>query len=365
MSGDGGAPRSFWRRFVGDVDRIGWWTLPAFLAVGLAGAVMAGSLAVVYYSQQVKRLTSETAASRAELASAAEDVGRARDDAIAALQSEVAAARDVLSREQPVEDVATLGVVVISALVGSPPPAAPAESPAPPPAGTEAPAGAPNPSAPTLLAQEQPTEPEPTVPPTEPAPPPTQPVRPRTGVGFAVAVEGADVFFATSFDLVADPNARAGVVEAVEVTTLAGATVPGVVHSWDENRGLALVRATTGELPVPKWRPRTENLNPGDRITVAGLVPDRRPVQIDGTVALADLTSVVASLAAPEFLRGAPVVDRTGRIVAVYTPGYRPFGAAAGDGQALAPVGLLCESMIRGCEELELPADQVPDATES
>jgi hypothetical protein len=359
---------------VGDVDRVGWWTLPAFLAVGLAGAVMAGSLAVVYYSQQVKRLTSETAASRAELASAAEDVGRARDDAIAALQSEVEAARDVLSREQPVEDVATLGVVVISALVNSPPPPAPPAPPAPPPSGTETPAGAPDPHAPdrsapnspapTLLAQEQPTEAEPTGQPTEPAPPPTQPVRPRLGVGFAVAVEGADVFFATSFDLVADPDARAGVVEAVEVTTMAGATVPGVVHSWDENRGLALVRATTGELPVPKWRPRTENLNPGDRITVAGLVPDRRPVQVDGAVALADLTSVVASLAAPEFLRGAPVVDRTGRVVAVFTPGYRPFGAAAGDGQALAPVGLLCESMIRGCEELELPADQVPTPTE-
>jgi hypothetical protein len=46
-----------WRdRLLGSEDRRGWWLVPFFLVVGLAGAVLAGSLAVVYDGQQVDQL---------------------------------------------------------------------------------------------------------------------------------------------------------------------------------------------------------------------------------------------------------------------------------------------------------------------
>lgn len=358
-----GGRSSLWRRFVGESDRIGWWTLPAFLAVGLAGAVMAGALAVVYYSQQVGDLEAETREARQDLQAGVDDVERAREDALDAIEEQVDAVRDALDAGLPVDDVATLGLVVVEARVNTPPPASATVEPSPPPpAGGETPAGAP-----AVLAQQGTEEPDaqPTSESPSPTPAPTPsptppPVEPRLGVGFAVAVEEGQVFVATSHALVEDAGARAGVVEEVVVTTMAGDRASGTVHSWDEARGLALVRVPVGELPIADWRPRTDVVQPGDALTVVGLTPEAQPVTVRGTVGFADVEAIVTDVPTIDFLRGAPVLDRTGRVVAVYTPGYRPFGAAAGDDQAMAPVGLFCERMLNGCESLEAEATEPP-----
>lgn len=336
------------------MDHVGWWTLPAFLAVGLAGAVMAGSLAVVYYSQQVSALESETREARQDLQAGVDDVDAAREEALDAIDERLEAVRDITDDEPPVEDLASLGLVMVEARVNTPAPPSATVDPQPPPGGDGEAAGAPD-----VLAQ--PSDPEPTTPPDPPDPAPSPdpaPVRPRLGVGFAVAFEDGVTFVATSHDLVVDREARAGVVEEVVVTTMDGTRTSGTVHSWDDARGLALLRVEVGELPIADWRPRTEPVAAGDRLTLAGLTPKRQPVTVDGTVVLADIEAVVAATPDIDFLRGSPVLDRTGRVVAVYTPGYRPFGAAAGDGQALAPVGLFCERMLTGCEALEAEATE-------
>lgn len=351
---------SLWQRFVGDTDRIGWWTLPAFLAVGLAGAVMAGALAVVHYSQQVGDLEAETRQARQDLQAGVDDVERAREDALAAIEEQVDAVRDALEEDPPVDDPATLGLVLVEARVNTPAPASATVAPEPPPAGAETPAGA-------VLAQqptESPSPPPPPPPSPSPSPRPTPPpIVPRLGVGFAVATEDGHTFVATSHDLVADPDARAGVVEEVVVRVPGGPSASGVVHSWDEDRGLALLRVPLGDLPVADWRPRTDVVEAGDALTVFGLTPEGQPLTMRATVALADVEKIVTDLPAVEFLRGSPVLDRTGRVVAVHTPGYRPFGAAAGDNQAIAPVGLFCERMLTGCDQLEAEATE-PEPTE-
>lgn len=349
----------WWRRFVGSTRRLGLWTLPAFLVVGLAGAVMAGSLAVVFYSLQVAQLEAETRESREQLDRAVDDVQEAADDALEAIQEQVDAVRESLTREVPVDDVNELGVVVIRALVGTAPPAQ--APPQEPPAGDGTEQGAPDTTAAEPAAQqEQPTEPtEPQ--PTEPAEPPPPPPSPRLGVGFAVATDGPTTYFATSFDLVRDDAARAGVVEAVEIVTSNG-TFRGVVHSWDDGRDLALVRAEAGQLRIPEWRPSEQPLAVGERLTIAGVTPTLDAVFLNAVVGYTDVTMLVADVPEIEFLRGAPVIDASGNVVAVYTLAYRPFGSQAGDGQAIAPVGLLCERMLRNCEELE--ADPSEGATE-
>jgi hypothetical protein len=349
----GMAVGDWWQRLVGTARRLGLWTLPAFLVVGLAGAVMAGGLAVVFYSLQVGGLEAETRESREQLNQAVEDVQKAGEDALAAIQDEVESVRESLTREVPIEDLDELGVVVIRAIVGAPPPAAP-----PADGGTEA-QGAPDTMA---AAQEQPPATEqPTQQPTEPAPPPPPPTA-RVGVGFAVAADGPATYFATSFGLVADDSARAGVVEAVEVVTASG-TFRGVVHSWDDGRDLALIRAEAGQFRIGEWRPSEQPLAVGERLTVAGVTPTLDAVFLNAVVGYADVTMVVADIPLIEFLRGAPIVDQSGNLVAVYTLGYRPFGGQAGDGQAIAPIGLLCERMLRNCEDLE--ADPSETATEN
>lgn len=344
---------------MGEVDRIGWWTLPVFLAVGLAGAVMAGALAVVYYSQQVADLEAETREARQDLQAGVDDVERAREQALDEIDDRVDAVRDALDEDLPIEDMRALGLVVVEARVNTPAPESATVRPEPPPGGATTPAGAP-----AVAQDQQPTEPaqrtEPAEP-TQPAAPSPPPIVPRLGVGFTVAVEDGQTFVATSHALVADADARAGVVEEVVVTTMDGQQASGIVHSWDEARGLALLRVPVGDLPIADWRPRSQVLEPGAAVTVVGLTPEAQPVTMRGTVALADVEKIVTTLPMVDFLRGAPILDRAGRVVAVYTPGYAPFGPAAGDRQAMAPVGLFCERMLNGCENLEAESTAPPD----
>lgn len=322
-----------WReRLLGDRDRLGWWTLPVFAMVGLAGAVLAGSLASVYYAQQVDALEQETRGARQNAERAAEEVLAARDDALTEIEVQVDQVRDALSGEPPFEDVTANGIVVVRAYVGS--------------RADGAPAGDDQGTAP--MVQEE----------TEPAPSPP-PVAERYGTGFAVALEDGVAFFATTFGVVADPDAPGGVVQRVEVETPAG-RFPASVHSWDAGRDLALVRAEAGEVTIVPWRPRASDLEPGSRIVLAGVTPSLDGVQLEGTVAVSDIGVLVTDLPAFGYLRGAPIVDARGHVVGVFSTDYAAFGSAGGDRQGSVPVQLLCERMLRSCETLEAEPTEEP-----
>ena len=84
-------------RILGDKDRLGWWIVPLFVMVGLGGAVIAGSLAVVYYAQQVSSLEQETRGAREDLVGAVDEVREAADDALASISEEVS---EVLRRSR-------------------------------------------------------------------------------------------------------------------------------------------------------------------------------------------------------------------------------------------------------------------------
>jgi S1-C subfamily serine protease len=307
-----------WReRFLGDRDRLGWWLVPMFVAVGLAGAVLAGSLAVVFASQRVERLTRETAGARADLTGAAEDVREAADEAMAAIDDEVAAIRDQFAAELPLEEAAEVGVVHLQLETQVPDPSAP-------------PAGGGEGADPDVAA----------------APPATVELR-RRASGFIVARDGDSAFVATTFALLADP-ARPDVPLDREVRlSLAAGETSGRVHSWDADRGLLLLRAPIGGLEPLPWRPADEPLSPGDRITGVGLTPDLGPVRVGGAVAIAGSVGVVTDLPAMELLAGGPLVDGQGRVVAVGSTTYSPFGS---DPVAI-PIRLLCGDLLARCPD--------------
>lgn len=341
-----------WRdRLLGDRDRLGWWTLPVFVVVGAVGAVLAGSLAAVYYSQQVNGLEEETREGRAELRGAVTEVQDAGQEALDAIEAEVEQVRESLTDVLPVPDAPAVGVVTLRATIGgSRSQGSPSQQPAP--AGDTTPNGAP------AQQTEAPQPSEPAQPPASPQPSP-QPARPsevRVGTAFAVASDGTTTFFATAYDLIRDPSAPGGVVETVELTT-AGGTVTAAVHSWDAGRDLAMVRADVGRTELLEWRPAAEALAPGDRVIAVGVTPTLDTVQLAGEVGFLDVTVMVTDLPSVGFLRGAPLVDSEGLVVGVLSDRYAPFGPEAGSDQSEVPIQLLCERMLRNCDALEAQRD--------
>lgn len=365
------AQRPSWiERILGSRDRLGWWTLPVFVMVGLGGAILAGALATVYYGQQVDALEEETREGRNELRDAVINVEDAGQEALAAIEEQVAAVRDSLTRELPFEDVTTSGVVALRVTVGGRPSGA-AQNGSAAPAGDARPSGA-------VLARQEPTEPPPDEqepdqqepspqppgtapsPQPSPSPPPSRPRQQRVASGFTVASDGGTTFIATTHALIADPASPGGVVAGVEVITPAG-TFPGVVHSWDAGRDLALIRAEIGRVELLEWRRSDAALRAGDRIVAAGVTPTLNTVQITGQVAFVDVTMLITDLPVVEFLRGAPIVDSTGLVVGMVSADYAPFGSEAGDRQAMVPIQLLCERMLRNCDALEADPDAEAD----
>jgi S1-C subfamily serine protease len=301
-------------RLLGAEDRLGWWLLPMFLAVGLAGAVLAGSLAVVYYGQQVDQLRRETAEARDAIAGAADEVRDVADEALVAIDEEAAAFRDRLAL--PLEDADERGVVRLEVDTEVTVEGATADD-----AASEDGAGDPEAGTADELRVA------------------------RASSGFVVVRDGDEAFVVTSFSLLADPR-RPDVPLDVPVTvrTAAGETT-AQVHSWEADRDLLLLRTQLGAIEPLDWRPADTELVVGDRVVGIGLTTQLEVVRLGGALASAEGSVWVSDLPALAVLDGGPVVDTEGQVVGVRSP--RPPGA--GGDPAIVPIRTLCERLLRSC----------------
>ena len=358
-SRDGRRP-DWQERLLGGRDRLGWWLLPLFVMVGLGGAVLAGSLAVVYYAQQVSQLESETRAAREDLIGAAEDVREAADEAMAAIDDEVASVREELARGLPLADALEVGVVrlevdaQLEAGEDDPPPADVE------PARLGAVRAAPDPDDDPDDEDDQPAaddaeeaEDADTPPPDgaeEPDPTPrtrTVPLR-RVGTGFVVVTDGDTAYLATSLGLLDDPRTEDRVPADVEVTArLAAGSTTATVHSWDESNDLLLLRATIGNVEPLPWREQGEELSPGDRVVAIGTTPEVEAVRVGAEVAGLTGPAIVTTLPSLRLLDGGPVVDVDGNVVGIATASHARLG---GD-PVVVPVRRLCDQLLSTCPE--------------
>jgi S1-C subfamily serine protease len=309
-------------RLLGAEDRLGWWLLPMFLAVGLAGAVLAGSLAVVYYGQQVDQLRRETAEARDAIAGAADEVRDVADEALVAIDEEAAAFRDRLAL--PLEDAGERGVVRLEVDTEVTVEGGTADSGAPDEGDGDTEGGS---------SDER-----------TPAAPERVRVA-RASSGFVVVRDGDEAFVVTSFSLLADPR-RPDVPLDVPVTVrTAAGEATAQVHSWEADRDLLLLRTQLGAIEPLDWRPADAGLVVGDRVVGVGLTTQLEVVRLGGSLASADGSVWVSDLPALAVLDGGPVVDAEGQVVGMRSP--RPPGA--GGDPAIVPIRTLCDRLLRSC----------------
>jgi hypothetical protein len=331
-----------WReRVLGDRDRLGWWLIPMFMMVGLAGAVLAGSLAVVYYSQQVSQLERETREAREDVLGAADEVRDAADEALAAIEEEVTEVQERLARGLPLDDALEIGVVRLEVDVEVPDdrPAEPRSDTRTQPAPDENDENDRDDDNDEVDDGEGVGEPEP-----EPSRPPIT-VR-RSASGFVVAAGGGDVFMATTLGLLEDPRRDEPVPLDTEVTVrIPGGTTSASVHSWDADADLLLLSASIGNVEPLPWRPEDEPLGPGDRVVAVGATPQLEVVRVAGEVAAAEEAGIVSDIPPLEVVSGGPVVDVEGRVVGIASQGYTPFGSDP----LVVPVRRLCDRMLSTC----------------
>lgn len=343
-----------------ELRRLGWWLVPLFVAVGLAGAVLATALVVVVQNQRIEALRDETAAARAELDDAVEEVEAAAGGALATIRDEVAAVRDSLASDLPLPDAAEAGVVHLRAEVPvepatGTPAAAPVAAPGPDaPRGDGAPDDGPSGGDPSGDPDDDPTAPDAEGVPDDgveepddapPQPPPATTV--RTASGFVIARDADATFVLTTLALLADPAGGDRPLDRpVEVRTAAGTTT-GRVHSWDTPNDLLLIRLGAGGGFEPlAWRAEDRPLGPGDRVVAVGVTSGLAAVQVGAGVAAVTDAGLLTDAPPLRSLAGGPVVDADGEVVAVMSG-----GAAAGEDPVAVPIRRVCGPLLASCPD--------------
>lgn len=302
---------------LGDRRRIGLWILPLFLITALIGAVLAGGLVVLYYAQRVAALEEETRYARQEVLGTRDQVTAAAQEARDAIAELVDEAQDDLAVTAPLEEPADGGVYAVSAAHG----------------GGEL----------------------------------------RVATAFAVYSDAAEgevpdpvTFLVTSYALVREGT---GAVAAATVHLPDGpveATVSGVEPDYD----LATLRLPgRGGLPVLPWRPPDARLVRGDPVWLVGVAGPDTPVVVPATLGGVSPRALVVSTTATSFLAGGPFVDASGRVVAVASVPYAPFGPAGTPGGYAVPIRALCLELVEctvedtgGGDPLGVPGQVVPGA---
>jgi S1-C subfamily serine protease len=282
------AARDLREAALGTERRLGLWILPLFLMTGLLGATLAGTLAILYYGQQVSRLESTTAAVRDQLDEAVEEVSTTATDAQEQIEESVRRFQESLATGSPVESPADAGVYAVAADHGD--------------------------------------------------------GEIRAGSAFTVFSDASSTFLVTTYRLVA--RGDGGAVTGVDVYAPQG-TFTARLHNFDRDLDLAVLVLRGGPVPVTEWRPADEPVTRGDAIFLAGIAGPGTAAVVEGRVAGISDRAVVPSVPVNAFVAGGPLLDPAGRVVAVASLAYAPFGAVEGDLTYGVPVRRLCERLIR------------------
>lgn len=290
-------------RLLGDERHLGLWILPLFVMVALLGAVLVGGLSALYYGQQAADLKETTAKARAGIDNVVDDVKEAAKTARKDIDRQVNRARDEFSRDSPVDSPTAAGVYSVSA-----------------------------------------THPDGEV---------------RVASAFTVFSNQTETFLISDYAFVATDDG--GAVESVEVF-LPEQTVTVPVHSIDRARDLSVLIAQGGPLPVLPWRPADEPVQLGDAVYAVGIAGANTPTVLEGRIGGVSDLAVVPNLPLNAFMSGGPLVDGSGRVVAVASQMYAPFGEVEGSLEYAPPIRLVCDLLI-DCTAADLgnvEADQPP-----
>lgn len=284
---------------LGSERRIGLWILPLFLISGLLGATLAGALAVLYFGQQVDRLEATTAGARAEVAAAGEELTRTAEDARAAIDEQVTEVERRLAVTYPVGLPADGGVYAASAHHAR--------------------------------------------------------GEIRVGTAFTVFSDEGETYFLVNYRLIA---AADGLALPVADILLPGQRLTLRVHSYDRDLDLAVLVATGGPLPVLPWRPRSEPIERGAAVYVVGVAGADTAAIVEGRVGGVSRRAVLPVLPLNAAIAGGPIVDSAGRVVAVSSLDYRPFGDDTGGLHHAVPIHRLCERLLR-CTRSDLEVGEL------
>jgi len=181
--------------------------------------------------------------------------------------------------------------------------------------------------------------------------------QPIGGSAFTVGASGSRGLLLTSLSIVEASTREPGPEIQVKGTSFEGAAT---LWTWDERRDLALLVVDRGNAPALEWAADIP-LAPGDRIFALGGDQQVR----HGTVVNVTPGSIEHDVVVDDTLRGGPLVNRKGELVAVSSAAYTGGGTPTDTAYFGVPIQDSCGRVLRcgGGSPAPAPAADRPNTT--
>ncbi|MGH8972766.1 MAG: trypsin-like peptidase domain-containing protein [Acidimicrobiia bacterium] len=169
----------------------------------------------------------------------------------------------------------------------------------------------------------------------------------KVGSAFVVTSDAERSYLLTSLSVVRSSTKRPGPA----ITLRRGdERFEATLHTWQEERDLALLVVDKGSLPRIKWAPADDKLEFGQRVFVVAGVGGAGGSITQGSVADVSAAGIQHDAAATGAFSGGPLLNSKGEAVGVATPAYAPLGFTSDRITFASPIRAACEKVLK-CPE--------------
>lgn len=169
----------------------------------------------------------------------------------------------------------------------------------------------------------------------------------KVGSAFIVTSDAEKSYLVTALSVVKASTKRPGpAIILRRGEEKFGATL----HTWQEERDLALLIVDKGSLPRIKWAPAADKLDFGQRVFVVAGVGGAGGSITQGSVADVSAAGIQHDAAATGAFAGGPLLNSKGEVVGVATPDYAPLGFTSDRITFASPIRAACEKVLK-CPE--------------
>ena len=168
--------------------------------------------------------------------------------------------------------------------------------------------------------------------------------QPSVGSAFVVAADGDRSFLLTSYNTVRAATRKPG----PGVTVRKGdEQVTATVHTWQEDKDLALLTIPKGGLPKLGFAPKDPPLKIGERVfTVSGLGASGGSIS-QGFVADVSANAIQHDAGVGVGFQGGPLLNSKGEVLAVASRVYAPLGFSTDGVYFGVPAAMACEKVLK------------------
>ena len=166
----------------------------------------------------------------------------------------------------------------------------------------------------------------------------------QVGSAFVVTSDAEKTYLVTSLSVVKSATKRPG----PGITLRKGdEQIPATLHTWQEERDLALLIVDKGSLPRLKWAAASDVPEFGERVFVVAGVGGAGGSITQGFVADVSAAGIQHDAAVSGPFAGGPLLNSKGEVVGIGTPAYAPLGFTSDRVTFASLIRATCEKVLK------------------